>query len=163
MPGHQRLTRQATPGPISTSADGCYFNHFFMPRALAQAMDLRRVSVVLGLVLATAGAAHAASDTKAKKYFIPPAPKAKAAGLKPATATVAVSTGLRTGGPSLSISTLSPTTSTLSRGLTGLPQVGDAAPICRAQCAQSRYICLTVDDEVCDTQWARCVAGCGGS
>ena len=127
-------------------------------------MDFRRLSLILGIALALAGAAQAASDGKAKKYFMPPPPKAPAAGqkvVKTAPATVQSAPTLRSSSSSLAVSSLTNSTSTLARGLSGLPQVGDAAPMCRGQCAQSRYTCLTVDDEVCDTQWARCVAGCG--
>jgi hypothetical protein len=128
-------------------------------------MDFRRLSLVLATALAFAGGAEAASDGKAKKYFIPPPPKAKDIGLKgvakPVPPTIQAVAPLRSGGSNQPVSRLALTSSTLSQGLSGLPRVGDAAPICRAQCAQDRYTCLTVDDEVCDTGWARCVAGCG--
>lgn len=42
--------------------------------------------------------------------------------------------------------------------------VGEAAPICRTQCAEQRYACLSGEDDgnQCDTRWSRCVAVCGG-
>jgi len=125
-------------------------------------MFAHRLSIALIVWLALAGAADAAAAKGAKKYFIPPAPRAIDAGLKGAAPIAAPpAAGLRTGASTLSVSTLVPAASTLSRGMSGLPAVGGSAPICRAACAQARYSCLAVDDEACDTGWTRCVAGCG--
>ena len=42
-----------------------------------------------------------------------------------------------------------------------LPVVGDTAPVCRASCAKSRYVCLSSDDPtVCDPAYNQCLAAC---
>jgi hypothetical protein len=44
--------------------------------------------------------------------------------------------------------------------ITPLRPIGDPAPICRAQCAETRYVCATTDDLDCDSHWSQCVADC---
>ncbi|MEO6377888.1 MAG: hypothetical protein ABIO37_07680 [Caulobacteraceae bacterium] len=124
--------------------------------------------LALLIVLAMATGAHAASKPGAKKYGIVPAPKAAKAGLKgsaaPVPATVSPPPILRSMPSNLRVSAIQPgapiSGQSLSRGLAGLPVTGDAAPICRAGCAQERYSCLSAEDESCDARWSRCVAGC---
>jgi hypothetical protein len=50
----------------------------------------------------------------------------------------------------------------------GLPApraVGDAAPVCRSQCAKDRSVCSAGDDNQCAERWTQCVSACtrGGS
>ena len=124
--------------------------------------------LVLLTVLALATGAHAASKPGAKKFFIPPQPKAAQAGLKgaaaPAPAAVATPPILGPATSSLRMSALGSGAAipgqNLARGLAGLPATGDPAPICRAACAQERYTCLSAEDDSCDHRWSRCVAGC---
>ena len=41
-----------------------------------------------------------------------------------------------------------------------LQQVGDPAPICRAECSKTRAFCPASDDTSCNSQWAQCIAVC---
>ncbi|MBI1405234.1 MAG: hypothetical protein GC145_03805 [Caulobacter sp.] len=42
----------------------------------------------------------------------------------------------------------------------GAPKTGNGSQ-CRTSCAQSHYFCLAAEDEqTCNPQWSRCVAGC---
>jgi hypothetical protein len=43
--------------------------------------------------------------------------------------------------------------------LKGLPAAADAAPVCRAGCAEARYVCGAGDDN-CDDSWRQCVTAC---
>lgn len=45
--------------------------------------------------------------------------------------------------------------------LGGLPNVGDPAPACRAQCSKDRYVCHAAGDATdCDSRWIPCLRAC---
>ncbi len=122
-----------------------------------------------GLLLALASAplcAHAQDETKPKR---PPTPR-------PLVQAVVVPTAKPAPNPGTTYlalpALLSPGASFTGSGFgsgrlasgglrSNLPVIGDPAPICRATCAKTRYVCLsTADATDCDPRWTQCVADC---
>jgi hypothetical protein len=133
---------------------------------------MRRL-VVLVLVSAALLPSIGAAQASKGRVIVAPAPTTQDAGLKgeqapppptpiPSLAQSRITqSGLAQGGLSpggLFSSGLS------SPGLDalGLAPVGDAAPACRAQCAENRYNCTgDANDQGCDNRWTACVQACG--
>ena len=130
-------------------------------------MNRRLLLGGMSLVLATStpGLARAQDETKPKPA--PPrliVPKPVVVEAKPAAKTdtphyalpAPLAPGAAFGGGGFTSGGLS------NGGLrSNLPVVGDTAPVCRATCAKTRYVCLATDDPtICDPALTQCLAAC---
>lgn len=133
------------------------------------------IVLLLWLGFAAAGPAlGAAAGAKPNRGFKPPdaaetiptdlrgpldAPKLPAgAAVTPPSSTAPPSQGLPLPGAGLAV--LAAAGLATPPAITPLRPVGDPAPICRAECAKTRYVCATTDDLECDSKWSQCVADC---
>ena len=120
------------------------------------------------LALAAGPAFGAASDDKPKRRLVPPPPPPTAvdAGLRgPLSAPVTPASPLKVpnlglAAPGVALAGLSTAGFSTPPPITPLPQVGDPAPICRAECAKARIVCASSDDLGCDSRWVQCAADC---